>query len=474
MMKYHITFLIMLLFTSCVSKRYEHYESMSSHQALYKNKSWKEAQGKNYLVRISNQKYKARWWTNFNDKKLNAIVGIGIANNLDYQIAESRIHAARQKVSEAKASLLPEINASQNSSIYRGSNSSINSSNSAISTTANKKKIKFFSAGIDASWEIDFFEKNSNLEEAEKHKLYSLINEKKYFLSTLITDIVVYYIEYRKYQNLVSLYKELYSSQKEIAKLTLVNNKSGIVSQLDVNSEKNTLLEIESQLFHLKAMLTFLEYNLEYLCGMHPRELFKYLKEQQDVPKISTHIVAHSPMSVINNRPDIISASEDLIAANHTTKSAIAQQFPSVSIGGFLGYQDSNIIKFPTVWNIGQSLSMPIFNFNKIKSHIHFMEEQEKQSFIRYKKYVLNALKEVEQNISMYSNSYSSYNNNEEICKNQKDSFDLTEDLYNNHTVSYIDLSKERQKLLRSRAKALEAKSEYSIFTAKLFKSLGY
>lgn len=461
-------FALLLTLSSCVGK--QEYDDIDIKPTWSENnRHIKDMKASLISKQKQDAEYSHEWWKNYNDCILNNLVQTAIENNLDFKTAYARVKEARANQANAISKFFPKINAEE--SISRSNQLS----NFNGSQTGNKQIINLFNGGLSATWELDIFGVNKNFKDAQTHQLYAIIADADHFLVTLISDVIINYIEYRKYQNILKAINKEIASRKEILNLVKSRFEAGLASDLEVQDASMAYLAIESKNTAVAYQLAQAQYALETLCGLHVNALGKTLKSYKPIPTIKTKITANTPLYIVKNRPDIIKAEQELLASTALTKSALASQYPNISLSGMVGYQRSNVLPNKTVWSMGQSFLMPLIDFNQIKSQINAQSAKEEQAFFSYHSTVLRAMQEVELSFVKYLNTYKNYNTTKALLANNRRSFELSKHLYqSSSTISYIELLEAQQKLLESEISEITALADFSETSALLYKVIGY
>lgn len=112
------------------------------------------------------------------------------------------------------------------------------------------------------------------------------------------------------------------------------------------------------------------------------------------------------PSALLERRPDIRAAEQNLVAANAIIGVAKAAYFPRISLTGFLGFQSnqlSNLFTGPTrAWQFAPQVSQPIFNAGRIKSNVRLARAQEQLALIQYDRTIQTAFREVSNTLVQY------------------------------------------------------------------------
>jgi len=124
--------------------------------------------------------------------------------------------------------------------------------------------------------------------------------------------------------------------------------------------------------------------------------------EQQEPPSVPPGL----PSSLLERRPDIRAAEQNLVAANAIIGVAKAAYFPRISLTGFLGFQSTELSRLfsgPTnAWQFFPQVTQPIFNGGRITSNVKLAEAQQQIALVQYERVIQNAFREVSDALVQY------------------------------------------------------------------------
>lgn len=410
-----------------------------------------------------------QWWKGYDDEKLNQLVEYGLKNNDNLLIAYEKINEAKAAFNLAKVNLYPNISATGNASRAKVSE---DVSPSGKSYTTNN-----FSISGGLSFEIDLFGKLKNQKKAQ---LALLLSQKSYadvVRIKLISDIITNYFEICAIDKQIEIEKEIIKRYEESHSYREKQYKNGLVNELIVQQEKATLDGAKLNLEVLKENRNLIENVLSILLGKSPSEIFgnSYTVCEKIPNPIS--LPAFIPSEIVEKRPDIVQAEEQLIAANFAIGVAKAAYFPSISLTGALGLQSTDLTNLfqssANFWNIGGSITAPIFDFGRIKANVKIADSKQKQALLNYVLTVKNAFKEIYDAFI----SLESIQKQIEIQKNQIQNFqrilEIAEKQYNNGIIDYINVIDAKRNLEKTYISFVNLKKEYLKQQVFLYKAMG-
>lgn len=453
----YILLIIVTLLSSCTSYQKNKYHNIET------PKSWHtKSTGKN--IEYSNRSYNQLWWQNFNDENLKKIVQCSIDNNLDYKIALARIEYAKAKVISSQSILYPDISleGKVEASKY-----------SSISSSITKKTVRSENAGLKASWEIDLFGQNRNIAKSSNALLKSTIHKADYVLISIVSETINSYLEYKATAKALHLAKKTQDIEEVKLKLMKVKLKQGLVSEIDVSNQNTTLLTNKVETQKLSDRLMQLEYKIETLCNKTPGSLYQTLKGT-NMPSFNQKILINSPIKIIRQRPDIISANYELLSATSVTKSSIAKQFPSINLEAAFGYQNSDLTRDHHMWSLGKGLLMPLISFGRIKAEINMSKASEQEAFLKYQQNIYKALEDVESALSYYKSNLDNYNSSQKIVSDKQKNLTLIKHKYKANTIEYTEVLDAEKSLYHAEKELSNNQAIYNQSLVRLSKSLGH
>ena len=409
------------------------------------------------------------WFKGFNDEKLNLLIEEVLTNNDDLKLAVTNVQKARAQYNISRADLYPLFDAGATATRQKRST---NAFPGAFGGLYND-----YSLSASMSYKVDFWGKNFNQKNANLANFLAIDANKETLKISLITDVVTYYF------NLVATKEQLqiaYENLKNYEQTLAYRKKQykyGVIDALIVAQAKASVASVKTTIEEIKVSQIKLHSALVILLGRSPKEIFqKNIKTQVTLPK-SIKIPNYLPTNLLQNRPDIKIAEENLKATTALIGVARAAYFPNVSINGSYGLQSqklSNITESNSqVWGIGPSIYMPLFDFGKISAAVNVSNANQKIALISYDKAVKNAYKEVYDSLQ----SLKAIESKKEAIAQQvsayKQAYNIANKKFSVGTTSYLDVLVAQSLLLNAKLAYITSKSEFLIEQATLYKALG-
>jgi NodT family efflux transporter outer membrane factor (OMF) lipoprotein len=334
----------------------------------------------------------AQWWRNFHDPALDSLIDRAIGQNLDLQLASSRLRQARAARTIATAQLFPQADASGS---YR------------LQGTGTGRSTSLYQAGLDASWEIDVFGGVRRSVEAADADIVVAREDLRDVLVTLTSEVALNYLDLRGFQRQIAIARQNLAAQEDTARLVRRRQEGGFIRRLDVANTDAQVASTRSQIPRLEQAERQTIYNIALLLGLEPSALIAELERDAAIPPSPAEVPVGLPSDLLRRRPDIRRAEANLHAATARVGVATADLFPRFSLTGSLGTSGANARSLGNAssafWSIGPSISWPIFSAGSIRANIRVQNESQNQAAIFYEQSVLTALRDVESSLVAYA-----------------------------------------------------------------------
>jgi len=334
-----------------------------------------------------------KWWTVFQDETLQALIKEALANNYDMKIAASRVLQANASLGVTRANQFPQVN---------GAFGITNERNTFYPNAPT-----FDIASLSLSYIVDFWGQYRRATEAARATLLATQYGQNVVQVTLISSVASDYFLLRQYDSQLIYAKQTVETDREILKLNEVKFKGGESAITDVYQAQTLLEQAEAEVISLEQLIPQTENNLSILLGRNPGEVARGLRlvDQPHLPAVPAGL----PSALLQRRPDVRRAEENLVAANANVGVAKAAFFPQISLTGIFGAQSTAITSFlqgpATFWTLGGQVAQPLFQGGRIKSNYRLAWAQRDEAELIYKQTVLQAFGDVANSLVGYSQS---------------------------------------------------------------------
>jgi len=325
------------------------------------------------------------WWGDFHDPLLSQLVQQALQANTSVRSAQAALQQARALRDVKVANALPGVTLS--GSARRNQTEFAGGSNS-------------FSAGLDASWELDVFGAvRSGVNASEADTLASQASLRDVQVS-IAAEVALAYIQLRGQQAQLAIALNSLASQSETLQLTDWRAQAGLVTSLEVEQAKAATAQTSAQIPALTASIAKTRHSLAVLTGQRPLELDLLLSASQPVPKTADLSTTAIPADTLRQRADVRAAEHRIQAALSRVDAADAARYPGFNLGGSLSLSALTLAGLSNgatlAGSLLGSLSVPLFDAGAGKSQVLAQQAALGQARAAYQNTVLTALKEVE------------------------------------------------------------------------------
>ena len=331
----------------------------------------------------------ARWWHGFGDPVLDRLVADALAANLDLAQARARLREARARRGVAGAALAPSVDASLSGSRSRSSGQSGSGSTREL-----------YSAGFDASWELDVFGGLRRGVEAAQAEMEASVESLRDTRVSLAAEVALNYIDLRTVEERLAIAEASIAARSENHEIIHWRQQAGLVSELDLAQATTDLASTRAALPLLRAAAVEAKNRLAVLLGRNPGELESLVHADRPIPLAAAEIVAAIPADTLRQRPDVRAAERRLAAETARLGEAEAARYPSFRLSGTLGLEalelDALTDSGADTRSLVGGITAPIFNAGRIAANIDIQDARLEQARQAYRATVLAALEEVE------------------------------------------------------------------------------
>ena len=348
--------------------------------------SFQEAQATDAAAAISNQ-----WWTLYNDEVLNDLIAKASKNNTDLKIAVARIEEADGYMREVGAALFPQVNLDTTASRYRVTELGAVPMFNGMSPTRSN-----FNVRLGTTFELDFWGKLRRAQESAKAQALASRFAKDTIDLSLKSLVTGDYLLLRSLEAQIELSKASMKSREDSLALTKRRLEGGVSSALDVHQAEVAYNNLKAQLADLKRQRAIIEHQLAVLTGdLDLRIAVGDIKSLPTPPVPPLGL----PSTLLEARPDVRQAEQNLIAANAKIGVAKAALFPTISLTAGMGGESKDLgdlLKSAArIWNGGLSLNLPVFDSGRLTSKVDQVTAAQRQLLVSYERAVQNAFTEV-------------------------------------------------------------------------------
>jgi multidrug efflux system outer membrane protein len=211
------------------------------------------------------------------------------------------------------------------------------------------------------------------------------------------------------------------------------------------------------------------------LLGKNPDDVPRgqKLTEQAHMPDVPAGL----PSSLLERRPDIRAAEQQLIAANARIGVVRAAYFPDISLSGTAGFQTAaltNLFTGPAgAWNFGASIAQPIFTAGKIRSSVRLAGAQQQTALLVYQQTIQGAFRDVSDSLVAYRKTREFREQEELLFQSAQDSARLSHMRYNGGVTGYLEVLTNETNAFSAELGVVQAQQNELLALVQLYQALG-
>jgi NodT family efflux transporter outer membrane factor (OMF) lipoprotein len=341
------------------------------------------------------------WWERFNDPVLDGLMRRALTQNLDLKLAQARILEARAERRAATAAQWPVFSAAASDEF----------SHLPPTLAQPGAPQRDLGASLDATWTVDVFGRARYAARAAAAELRASEFDAGNVRLNLIAEIATDYVDYRLYQSQYAIAVRSAASQAETVRITRVRFDQGAASRLDVARVESELAITRAAVPQAVEQAATAKSLLVLLLATTPEALAADLPdtipETPNLPVSDPLAVLLTPAEVIARRPDVSSAEQRLLAAAANLKAALAERYPQLTLGALFGTSGSAVNQLMSAtsrtWSYGGGLTLPLFDFGRIRAAIDAADAQQLEAYITYEQTVRGALQATQSAVVRYA-----------------------------------------------------------------------
>lgn len=402
------------------------------------------------------------WEQLYTDTTLQGLIRKTLTYNKDMLIAAARIKelAAMKRIDFAN--LFPQIGAKvyaeKEGENYGGDNY--------------KQSKEFDLKGI-ATWELDLWGKLRWAKDKSIADFVGSIENQSALKMSLIAQVAQSYFELVALDNELAIVKKTVNARQESLHLVRLRYEGGLIPEIPFRQAQVELARTATLVPDLERKITLKENEISFLTGEYPHRIKRsVLPEEVMLPG---SLPVGLPSSLLERRPDVRKAEQDLIAANAAVGIAFTSLFPSISLTASFGGESAelrDLLKSPHHL-LSANLLQPIFAMGKNRAMLKAKKAAYEQAVYAYEKTVLNAFKDAYNAISEFSKTKEIYETRLRLEQSSKIALDLAQLQYLNGYIGYIDLLDAQRGYLDAQIALNNAIRDKQLTVVNLYKALG-
>jgi len=415
-----------------------------------------------------------QWWKSYGDPVLGKMVEEALAHNSNLALAIARVDEARAQLGIARADQLPGASVNADASRNRFSE------RNPLFFPGIKTRYTDLKASLNASWEIDFWGKYRRAAEAARADLFATESNRDAVRLTLIADVSRGYFNLRSLDAQIAVTKQTVATRLASLALQRKRFEAGVASELELHQVEAEAAAAQALLPSLENLLAQQETSLSVLLGRSPRAIVGAPPERGaaiEALTVPPPVPAGLPSDLLERRPDLRQAEQQLVAANARIGQAKAAYYPSISLTGFLGGESTTLadlfIAPARIWQISASAAQLVFDAGRTSSQVKAAQARQQQSLAQYQSVIQDAFKDTLDALVAQRKARERFEAEQARVAALQKALELAQLRYDNGVSSLLDVLDAERGLLDAQLSRVEAQRAQLAATTDLFKALG-
>jgi outer membrane protein, multidrug efflux system len=405
------------------------------------------------------------WVDLFQDELLRNVVQQALEQNKELLIAIERIEEARAFHRISRSTLFPSLDLQLSGE--REGESDLTNDNASRSD-------EFF-FGPSARWELDLWGKNRRGNNAAYAQYLATEYGAQAVRLSLIGDVCQTYFQLQGLNGRLEINYSTLGSRKQAVVIAEKRFRGGLTSSLEVKQAEVEFASTRASVPLVEQDKLEAENRLAVLMGLPPQHLtLESSLEDQFIP---ASVLAGLPSTLLERRPDIMQAEQNLIAASESIGVAKARLFPNISLTGSAGYETAEFSDLldsdGKFWILNIDIVMPLFNAGARRAELTAAESRFNQARLRYEQRVIDSLREVSNALNQFYKAGESLEAQLALQKASEEYLSLATKRYRNGVLSYLDVLDAQRRLFDAQLDASSSRQAQLFALVDLYKSLG-
>lgn len=404
------------------------------------------------------------WWEQFGDPVLNDLMATALRENKDLMIAAARIEEFAGNYGIVRSGLFPQVGAGYEPSRQRN----VLPGDVAPSTYNN------YQIALNASWEIDIWGRIRRQTEAARAQLLASEEGRRGVILSLVGSVAGAYINLRSLDRQLEIARATAKSRGESYEIFKLRFSGGVISQLELSQNKSQYDEALASIPPLEKAIAQQENGLSVLLGRNPGPIAR----GKDIDQLALPAIpAGLPSDLLERRPDLRRAEQNLIAANALIGAAKAAYFPRISLTGLFGFASLDLGNLfdsaSKVWQYAAPIGMPIFTAGGLAGQLQAAEATQQQALFGYQKAIQEAFREVNDELVSQDRTGAQLKAQKEQVESLTQYSRIARLRYDNGYTSYIEVLDAERSLFNAQLQYTQTQQAQFQAMTNLYKAMG-
>lgn len=405
------------------------------------------------------------WWDLLQDEQLRQLIRLALVENRDLQRAVATVEEFRARALIARSDYFPGITIAASAPAGRKAN---------FLFPGFASPFNYYLLG-NLAWEVDLWGRVRRSNEAARGDLLSKEENRRAVTIQLVSAVAEAYFNLRQFDLQLDIAKRTLQSWEESVRISEARLRQGMISKLDTDQFEAERANAAARTAELERQMVQTENQLSVLLGRKPVAITRGRSlDEQIVPPA---VPAGLPSELLQRRPDLLAAEQQLAAATARIGAAKAERFPRITLTGLLGVAHPELSLIITDASsfgvIGAGLAAPLLNAQVLGFQQEAVEAQTKQALAQYEQAVLTAFREVEDALVAVRTARAQGESQQQQVTALQSALKLAELRYKGGLANYLDVLVARRNLFEAELALTSTRRLLLASVVQLYKALG-
>src|SRR4026209_193666 len=405
------------------------------------------------------------WWDLYRDEELQRLIRIALEENKNLKQTVASIDEFQARLSTARMDFVPQLSATGNVPAARLG---------GVSFPGFASPFNFYGQG-SLSWELDIWGRIRRANEAGLADLLAREENRRAVTLQIVGGVAQAYFDLRQFDMQLEISKRTLSAWEESVRIGQARLRQGLINKLDVDQFEAERENAAARIAELKRHMIQKENEISVLLGRNPSQIARgrSLTEQMMPPVVPAGL----PSELLQRRPDVVQAEQQLAAATARIGQSKADRFPKLSITGILGIaspQLNHLVANETFFGVaGASVAGPLCNAQVLGFQQKASEAQTGQAIAQYEQTILIAFREVEDALVAATTAVEQVTAQEKQVKALQSALHLANLRYTGGIANYLDVLIAQRNLFDAELSLASTRRLHLVSVVQLYKALG-
>jgi len=408
------------------------------------------------------------WWEVFKDPRLQELIRTALKNNYDLRIAISRVEQSRQIAAQARSQFLPFVNYSTVNSDGRNEFAGVVSPNGGSTRGS-------FVGAASVAWEVDVWGRIRRLNESARAQYLATEEARRGVMLTLVSDVAQAYFELLELELELQIAKDSTDSFGQTLKFFDQRYQGGVATKLDTSRAAAAQATSAAAIPEAERQIALKENQISVLLGENPGPIPHDAKLLDEI--VPPDVPAGLPSALLERRPDILQAEQQMRAANAQVGVATANFFPQIGLTALFGRASTPLSAITsgqaTVWSIAANMTGPIYQGGALTAQKRQAVAAWQEAQLQYQQTALNAFQDVANALISRQKFDATLVEQKRSVENYEEAVDIATQRYQNGKANYYEVLEAQQLLFPAQNAAAQTELNQRTIIVQLYKALG-